>query len=130
MMNDIKMEDIIRTAINEEAKSLNNDYNRLMLQTYEKDLHLYLNIVFFRLCTDMKQLIDIAMDPMRIDFEIFKDDIYTLCINDIEFDSYTFEDHTDSFNNGTKRYQINFYVENNETNDIIIKGIYRIFINV
>lgn len=129
-MNDIKMEDIIRSAINEETKSLNNDYSRLMFQTYEKDLHLYLNIVFFRLCTDMERLVDIAMDPMTIGFDIFKDDIYSLYIDDIEFDSYVFEDYTDSFNNGTKRYQINFYVENNETNDIVIKGIYRIFINV
>lgn len=129
-MNDIKMEDIVRSAINEETKSLNNDYSRLMFQTYEKDLHLYLNIVFFRLCTDMEQLVDIAIDPMTIRFDIFKDDIYSLYIDDIEFDNYVFSNYTDSFNNGTKMYQISFYVENNETSDIVIKGIYRIFVNV
>lgn len=129
-MNDIKMEDIVRSAINEETKSLNNDYSRLMFQTYEKDLHLYLNIVFFRLCTDMKQLVDIAIDPMTIRFDIFKDDIYSLYIDDIEFDNYVFSNYTDPFNNGTKMYQISFYVENNETSDIVIKGIYRIFVNV
>jgi hypothetical protein len=78
----------------------------------------------------MEQLVDIAMEPMIIEFDIFKDDIYSLYIDGIEFDNYGFSNYTDPFNNETKMYQISFYVENNETNDIVIKGIYRIFINV